>query len=68
LQFRKARNKTLLFLPPRTPIGFGFPAAAGQFHETGKSDSLGCIHDGWRGRFKKLESLILNQDFPLNLN
>ena len=26
---------------------------------------VGCIHDGWRGRFTKLEYLILNQDFPL---
>jgi hypothetical protein len=26
----------------------------------------GCIHDGWRGPFTKLEYLILNQDFPLH--
>jgi hypothetical protein len=26
----------------------------------------GCIHDGWRGRFTKLEYLILNQDFLLH--
>ena len=26
----------------------------------------GCIHDGWRGRFTKLEYLILNQDQSLS--